>query len=268
MTGHVIARKIYKHPHAPPGPPFASRDDKNAYYYRQWCIKQMQIEVSTLSALKQNHTPGVVEYLGSSLDGPDPSLWCSYAELDLSCFIDYWRNFHVRLPEPFVRHVLYQTIGGMAWIHAAGFVHRDVSPDNLLLEVHEQAGFCVKIGDFGHSCSIGGGLDEAVGKTKFLPPEALNNDHVPPAVASLDVWSVALVGIELISTGVSEMYNKRLRRGDPGEWSQYLERAFRTPHPNIFDEKDGLMPGGVITKTHRSLYGTPIPFRLHTSHQH
>ena len=88
--------------------------------------------------------------------------------------------------------------GALAVAHAAGVVHRDVKPGNLLLT----EGGDIKLGDFGIATS-GDTVDRTaagmvVGTPEYLAPERLAGR---PATASTDIYSLGVVLYEAL-TGV------------------------------------------------------------------
>ena len=62
---------------------------------------------------------------------------------------------HGPLPDSYVRVVLDQVLEALVAVHAAGLVHRDVKPGNLLLEPTGTGRPWVRLGDFGIAVASG-----------------------------------------------------------------------------------------------------------------
>jgi serine/threonine-protein kinase len=91
---------------------------------------------------------------------------------------------------------LAQAAGALDAAHAAGVVHRDVKPANLLLD----DGGTVHVADFGVASAVG--LDSftaagtIVGTAGYLSPEQARGDRVTPAS---DRYALAVVAFELLT---------------------------------------------------------------------
>ena len=91
--------------------------------------------------------------------------------------------------------LLRRLAAGLSAIHAAGLVHRDVSPDNILLPDDNPA--AAKIIDFGVAAELRGGVTprdglDFAGKFSFASPEQLGLHGGAIGVAS-DIYSLGLV---------------------------------------------------------------------------
>jgi len=107
---------------------------------------------------------------------------------------------HGPLPDSYVRVVLDQVLEALVAVHAAGLVHRDVKPGNLLLEPTGTGRPWVRLGDFGIAVADGdprltrgpGG----VGTGGYMPPEQAAG--APPDPRQ-DVYAAGVVATQLLT---------------------------------------------------------------------
>lgn len=104
---------------------------------------------------------------------------------------------HGPLPDGVVAAVMRQTLQALAAVHAAGLVHRDVKPDNLLLEATEDGSVHVRLSDFGVALDTRAPrltVTGPVGTASYLPPETggfPDDAH--------DLWAVGVLGVHLLT---------------------------------------------------------------------
>lgn len=103
-----------------------------------------------------------------------------------------------RLPVTDVIRLLQQAALGLAAAHAAGIVHRDIKPHNMLVDTEG----CLKLVDFGIARMSGGvadgltGTNETLGTLAYMAPEILSGQS---ADARADIYSLALVGFHMLT---------------------------------------------------------------------
>jgi len=100
------------------------------------------------------------------------------------------------LPAARVLDVVAQVAGGLAAAHAAGVVHRDIKPGNLLVDRSGQ----VKITDFGIAYALGSApltrTGNLIGTPAYLAPERINGHAAGPPS---DLYSLGMVAYECLT---------------------------------------------------------------------
>lgn len=128
-------------------------------------------------------------------------------------------------------HYIRQTLEGLACLHHAGIVHRDIKPFNILITDQDT----VKIGDFGLSKLRGEAVDSPqnlkIGSPFYAPPEQETDpDHVD---FSADLYAVAVMLYRMLTGCLPQASPAPLSRinADTDEnWDQFLFKAI-SPKP-------------------------------------
>ena len=101
-----------------------------------------------------------------------------------------------------VAHIGADIAAGLHAVHAAGIVHRDVKPSNVLLTPPSPGAerWTAKLADFGIACAIDTSRmttpGVVLGTLTYMAPEQLRNAELRPAV---DVYALALVLLEALT---------------------------------------------------------------------
>jgi serine/threonine protein kinase len=110
-----------------------------------------------------------------------------------------------KLPESLAKNIFRQLIETIKYIHSKNIVHRDIKPDNILLNLNNN----IKLCDFGVSKEIKKGIliSDSCGTPAFIAPEILLSKPYDPYIA--DIWSCGVVLYIMVSgffpfTGINE----------------------------------------------------------------
>jgi eukaryotic-like serine/threonine-protein kinase len=121
-------------------------------------------------------------------------------------FIDGWSLLDVLQgygppPLPLCLEIARQALRALAYLHRQGIVHRDISPDNLMLCQDGEGNPLVKLIDLGIAKAVGasGGLTTTgvfLGKPRYASPEQFEGRGIGP---QSDLYSFAVVLYELLT---------------------------------------------------------------------
>jgi len=156
-------------------------------------VKALDSEIDTMQHL--DHV-NIVQYLG-----------CERKEYSISIFLEYISGGsvgsclrkHGKFEESVVSSLTRQTLGGLAYLHHEGILHRDLKADNILLDMD---GTC-KISDFGISKKsdniYGNDITYSMqGSVFWMAPEVIRHQGSGYS-AKVDIWSLGCVVLEMFA---------------------------------------------------------------------
>ncbi len=99
------------------------------------------------------------------------------------------------IPEPILAAITFQILWGLAYLHFEKIVHRDIKPQNILLNTYGQ----VKLSDFGISkvLETTALAKTFIGSFKYMSPERVLHEVYD---YSCDIWSLGIILIEAASS--------------------------------------------------------------------
>ncbi len=111
----------------------------------------------------------------------------------------------IQLPVPRALHILRHLLNGLDHVHAAGLVHRDIKPDNIVLVQNGDDADFAKILDFGIAKWVGSAATEndvqltqagiAFGTPMYMSPEQAYGN---PADARADLYAISVLAFEML----------------------------------------------------------------------
>ncbi|KAK9085979.1 hypothetical protein Sjap_026390 [Stephania japonica] len=104
------------------------------------CMNMIEIK----SLLNLGHHPNIVHLKDVFMENNNAYL--IFENMDCSLLHLMKRRFPIFFQEKEVRHYMFQLLMGLAYMHRQGYVHRDLKPDNALVDFD---GLHVKIADLG-----------------------------------------------------------------------------------------------------------------------
>jgi len=194
--------------------------------------RRFEAEAVTLAGINHPHIAAVWDY---GHVGRRPFFLMEYFCRDLGQVLGERPEVELpsrRLPLPRAVSYALQTLDGLARLHHAGIVHRDIKPFNLLITDEDQ----VKITDFGLSRARGESLPRTPGLKVGSPYYAAPEQERDPALATprADLYAVAVTFYRML-TGMlpewplaGEALPSRVSQDMDPEWDAFFARAL---HP-------------------------------------
>lgn len=214
-------------------------------------------EAATLAAIRSDN---VVRVYAFGKHGSAHFFVMEYVHgRDVDDIITVHANHGVYVPTHRALTILRQVACGLSAVHAAGIVHRDVKPGNVVIE--EETGRPVLV-DFGLARSIERGSGKGrstvgAGTPWYMAPEQADGDEAAFALSPrTDVYALACTAFELFtarppfdSTDPDQLMEQHLRETPP------LISAVR-PESKRFDD----VVARALSKTPSRRYDSPVAF--------
>lgn len=138
------------------------------------------------------------------------------------------------LPYRYAAEIIAQVLAALEQVHAAGVVHRDIKPDNILLEVTGTGAPHARLADFGIALIKGQvrltSAGVVLGTAGYVAPEVLHGVEPGPRQ---DLYAVGMVARQALS-GVTEPHGDRAPTAPPPGvpspvWEAVLAMSARDP---------------------------------------
>jgi serine/threonine protein kinase len=176
-------------------------------------------EAGTLYQLRHEQIPEFRATLAIKIDGQDVLLIVE--QYIAGQTYEQWVEGGDRLDESGAMQFLRDLLPVLTYIHTRGVVHRDISPDNLILEKNSRKPFLIDFGSVRQVATTAmqmSGMATAtqIHKPGFSPREQLRGEVSP----STDLYSLAVTTLVLV-TGRSplELYDDQV---DQWHWRQFV----------------------------------------------
>ncbi len=188
---------------------------RHLHLQEQRVIKVLRHEVAADPAHRQRFLREA--RLATQIKHPNVAILYDYAQLPEGSFYMVWEHVEGRevgqslhedgpFPIPLAIELGIQTLRGLEAIHSLGVIHRDISPDNLMIASDHRGRPRVKIIDLGLAKTLGPDPNYEVtqpgtfmGKLRYCSPEQAESGSGEDLDRRSDIYSFGLVLYEMIS---------------------------------------------------------------------
>ncbi len=178
-------------------------------------LKKLMDEAQILK--KCNHK-NIVNYLDSSKDEDKFYLVIEFVQGET--MENKFKNFPATEPE--IKYILTQVLDALEYLHKHGVIHRDLTPDNIMLNGSNE----VTLIDFG-AVAVAGGTGTQIGKKYLTAPETMEKGI---ADERSDVYALGITLAFLLSGKKPQawMDAKSFLRGKKWNFIEIVEKATNT----------------------------------------
>eukprot|EP00347_Sterkiella_histriomuscorum_P019062 403343106 len=181
-----------------------SETDKHVF------TKDDMIEIEILKQIKNPYLNGMIDYYFQKttvqgIETQELVILQPLAKQDLGKFVE--ENFTIeseKMPEDLLLEFFAQILFGLKFLHDEKIVHRDISPNNILVfEESSQAfynkkSYTSKLADFGCAKSLSKyskQMDTVKGKDRYMAPEVGKGEYT----YSVDIYSLGMTIFDIIT---------------------------------------------------------------------
>ena len=119
-----------------------------------------------------------------------PEHICIISELGKGGSLSKSLNNLVKESEVVKAHIMFQLLSAINYCHSMNLMHRDIKPDNILLEEKNKNGvYNIKLIDFGTAKFFVNVQHQITGSAHFIAPEVLNGEYNEKC----DLWSCGVI---------------------------------------------------------------------------
>ena len=147
----------------------------------------IQMEIKSMHALR--HISIVVQLEAVFFDMEQCVVHIIMELMDCGSLSAVMKKVHQPLPPIVIQYIVSQMTLGLDAIHRAGFIHRDIKPDNVLLNTNGE----VKIGDLGLTSDLS--RRYVWGTSRYKSPEKARGIN---STDKADIWALGMTLLEMV----------------------------------------------------------------------
>ncbi|ANZ73667.1 BA75_00794T0 [Komagataella pastoris] len=151
------------------------------------------------------NSPNIVQYYGTFINEKSASIYICMEYMGGKSLDAIYKNIKTRggrIGEKVLGKIAESVLKGLSYLHERKIIHRDIKPQNILLNFNGE----VKLCDFGVSGEVINSLATTfTGTSYYMAPERIKNE---PYTVTSDVWSLGLTLLE-VAQGRFPYYSER-----------------------------------------------------------